>query len=745
MSAALPYLDASLSVDERVRDLLGRMSLAEKVGQMLQLDAQTDLEDIVLHRHAGSILHTAPERLARAHALVARSRLQIPLLVADDCIHGHSFWPGATILPSQLAMACTWNPTLVEQGARMTAREVAPTGIHWTFSPVLCIARDLRWGRVDETFGEDPHLLGELGVAMVRGYQGEGLGDPTAILACAKHFAGYSETIGGRDASEADISRRKLRSWFLPPFERVARAGARSFMLGYESIDGVPITANDWLLNEVLRGEWGFEGTLVTDWNNVGSLMTAQRIAADITEAAAMAIRCGNDFVMTTPDFFEGAQEAVHRGLVSMQQVDEAVGRILRLKMDMGLFEDPRHPHVERQREVIGCAAHREVALEQARRSLVLLRNDGTLPLSPQASTRRVAVLGPNADDVQAQLGDWAAASGQVEWMREYMPRDLVSTVLTGLRGIVPEGWVVDHERGALIGEGAKLVGYEDDQPVWSPFVAAPVDDEEVERAVELARGSDIAVVVVGDNVDLTGEGKSTATLELQGGQVALLDAVAATGTPMVVVVVSGKPLALPASALNAAALVQAFNPGMEGGRAVAELLLGRIEPSGRLPITIPFHVGQQPVHYNQVRGQHGSRYADLTQDPAFVFGEGLGYTSFAFRSLEVLKDHVGVDDELRAMVTVTNTGSRPGRETVQVYLHDVVTSATWAGKELKRFCQVDLYPGESRRIELLMPVHEFSIVDAAGARRVEPGEFRLLVGHSSRAQDLVSATFWVE
>ena len=742
MSTDAAYLDRTLGTSERVADLLGRMTLPEKVGQMLQLDAQTDLAECILQRHAGSILHTSPDRLPQAHELVRQTRLQIPLLVADDCIHGHSFWRGATILPTQLAMACTWDPELVEAGARMTAREVAPTGIHWTFSPVLCIARDLRWGRVDETFGEDPHLLGELGTAMVRGYQGSGLDDPTAILACAKHFTGYSETIGGRDASEADISRRKLRSWFLPPFERVARAGCRSFMLGYESIDGVPITANSWVLNEVLRGEWGFDGTLVTDWNNVGHLVTDQKVAKDITEAAAIAIRCGNDYVMTTPSFFEGALAAVEQGLVTEQQVDEQVSRILALKVDMGLFEDPRHPDVERQRAVIGSQAHRQVALEQARRSLVLLRNDGVLPLSPDV--RRVALLGPNADDVQAQLGDWAAASGQVEWMAEGMPRELTTTILDGLRAMLPKGCQLDHEPGAGIGEGARIHGYADDEPLWTDFVPAPVDEEQLTRAVRAAEQAEVAVVVVGDNVDLTGEGKSTATLELQGGQVALLDAVLATGTPTVVVVLSGKPQVLPPSVEGAAALVQLFNPGMLGGRAVAEILLGQVEPSGRLPITIPRHVGQQPVFYNQVRGQHGHRYADLTQDPAFAFGEGMGYTTFGYSNLRIEAEDVGVDDEVRASVTVTNTGQRPGRETVQVYIHDEVTSATWAGKELKLFCQVELEPGESRAVELVLPVGECSIVDSHERRVVEPGSFQLLVGHSSRDEDLLRAGFRV-
>lgn len=301
----LPYQDPSLPIPERVADLLGRMTLEEKVGQMLQLDARDCLEDHVLRKHVGSILHTSPERIVRANELTGQTRLRIPLLVAEDCIHGHSFCEGATIYPTQLGMAASWDAGLLERVARATAVEVAATGVHWTFSPVLCISRDLRWGRVNETFGEDPFLIGELASAMVRGYQGDGLTDPTAILATAKHFAGYSETQGGRDASEADISRRKLRSWFLPPFERVAREGCRSFMLGYQSMDGVPITINDWLLSDVLRGEWGYTGTLITDWDNVGRMVWEQQVQPDYTHAAAAAVRAGNDMIMTTPKFFE--------------------------------------------------------------------------------------------------------------------------------------------------------------------------------------------------------------------------------------------------------------------------------------------------------------------------------------------------------------------------------------------------------------------------------------------------------
>ncbi len=748
------YLDPAATIDARVEDLLARMRLPEKVGQMLQLDARGDIDDIVVGKLAGSILHASPDTMLRAVDLVRRTRLQIPLLTGDDAIHGHSFWPGATIFPSQLGMACSWDAELVERAARATAVEVAATGIHWTFSPVLCIGRELRWGRVDETFGEDPVLIGELASAMVRGYQGRGLDDPTAILACAKHFAGYSETQGGRDASEADISRRKLRSWFLPPFERVAREGCRTFMIGYQSMDGVPITANRWLLNDVLKQEWGWSGTLITDWDNVGRMVWEQQVCADYTEAAARAVKAGNDLVMTTPRFLEGALDAVATGALAEADIDAAVRRILRLKFELGLFEDPRVPDADRQAEVIGSASHRALNLEVARASLMLLRNTGVLPLTgtlgrdadgraTASAPKTIALLGRNADDVDDQLGDWAGASGQVPWMADGHPRECTETILDGLRTLAPHGWTITYGRGADI-EVLQPTGetFPDGQPMPPVFHDAPVRRELLDEAVRNARGADVAVVVVGDTIALTGEATSTATLELMGGQRELLDAVAATGTPMVVVVLSGKPQVLPVSALAADALVWAFSPGMRGGTAVAELLLGLIEPSGRLPISVPRHVGQQPVYYNTIRGQHGDRYADLTQDPAFVFGEGRGFSPVEYADLVIPQPRVSADGVLRARVRVANTGQRPVRELVQVYVSDVVTSVTWADRELKAFRHVDLAPGQSRVVDLELPASSCTLVDAGAVRRVEPGAFDLLVGPQSRRSALLAARF---
>jgi beta-glucosidase len=756
VSSDLPFLDSTLSVGERVSDLLSRMTAEEKVGQMLQLDARDDLNDHVLRRNVGSILHASPERVLRAHELTAQTRLRIPLLVGEDCIHGHSFWEGATIFPTQLGMAASWDAELVEKVARVTAIEVAATGIHWTFSPVLCIARDLRWGRVDETFGEDPYLIGELASAMVRGYQGDGLTDPTAILATAKHFAGYSETQGGRDASEADISRRKLRSWFLPPFERVAREGCRTFMLGYQSTDGIPITVNDWLLNDVLRGEWGYTGTLVTDWDNVGRMVWEQKVQPDYAHAAAAAVKAGNDMIMTTPKFYEGALEAIESGLLVESDLDNAVARILTIKFELGLFENPRHPEIDRIGQLVGTDEHTAVNLEIARKSIVLLQNDGVLPLAggfvadengralPGAAPRKIAVVGALADDAQTQLGDWAGSSGQAGWL-DGQPRDMIVTVLDGLTGHAPGDWTVEYTQGAeilTVVPNPEGEFFPDGQPRSPLIVAAEPNEQLIADAVANAASADYVVAVVGDRIELVGEARSTATLELIGSQIALLDALAATGKPLIVVLLASKPLVLPPSALDAAAILWVANPGMQGGRAIAEVALGLVEPSGRLPISFAVHVGQQPTYYNQIRGQHGNRYADLTQRTAFAFGEGLSYTTIEYSNARALTPSVTVEDVVEAEITLTNTGARPAVETVQVYISDSITSVSWAEKELKTFQQVSLAPGESRVVRLSVPASDCSIVDDQGNRIVEPGDFEMLVGPSSREEDLKRIPF---
>ncbi len=722
-SFALPYRNPDRTVEERVVDLLGRMTLEEKVGQIMQWDARVEDLSFINTRQPGSVLHILGEKLNRAMDLAAQNRLGIPLLVGEDCIHGHSFWKGATIFPTQLALAASWNTELLEQVGRVTAEEAVPTGIHWTFSPVLCLTRDLRWGRTGETFGEDPYLIGEFGAALIRGYQGNGLDDTNSMLATAKHYAGYSETQGGRDASEADLSRRKLRSYFLPPFERAARAGAMTFMTGYQSIEGQPSTVNRWLLTEVLKDEWDFRGILVTDWDNVGRLVKEQKVCATYADAAVAAIRAGNDMIMTTPEFYEGAIEAVHSGRLSEAEIDGPCARMLALKFQMGLFENSRRPDLKRAAIEIARPEHREANLNAARQSLILLQNNGLLPLD-STKVRSIAVVGPNADDDLQQLGDWSLGASQHPPEAGKHPRERTTTIIDGIRAIAPADISVGYERGCSI-----------------------IDDDisGIPAAVTAAQASEVIVAVVGDHLEFIGETKSTATLELQGGQIALLDALEKTGKPMIVVLINSKPLVLPPSAKRAAAIFEVFNPGMEGGTALAEAMFGHLNPSGKLTISIPVHVGQQPVFYSQVRGQHGDRYADLTQEPLFPFGHGMSYTKYRYSNLKLDRQTLTEGQSLKVSVDVENVGQCAGDEIVQVYVSDVVTSVTWVNKALKGFARVHIEPNEKKTVSISLPWESFQIVNVEGKNVVEPGEFEILVGPSSRDRDLMKAVLRVE
>jgi beta-glucosidase len=703
MLPPLPYRNPELPLEVRVNDLLSRMTLPEKIGQMMQLNGHIDPVETIEKYQPGSLLHILNEPLSAAMDAAERTRLGIPLLIGEDGIHGHSFHAGATIFPTQLGLAASWDIELLEQVARVTAREMAPTGAHWTFSPVLCLTRDQRWGRTGETFGEDPYVIAELGAAMIRGYQGSGLNDPTAVLACAKHYAGYSETQGGRDASEADISRRKLRSFFLPPFERAARQGCMTFMTGYQSMDGLPSTANHWLLRQVLKEEWGFKGILVTDWDNVARLHYEQRIAPSMVEAAVIAVRCGNDLIMATPSFFEAAQEAVARGLLQESEIDEIVQRILALKFAMGLFENPRRPSAAAAESIIGCEAHRAVALRAARESIVLLKNDGLLPLA-EGRYGSIAVLGPNADDCLSQLGDWSLGSSQYPSRFGQQPRECTVTILDGIRARAKNCEVVDNPEQA-----------------------------------------ELTIVVVGDSLPYIGETRSTATLELQNGQAELIESIAATRRPFVLVLVASKPQVLPPAALSANAIIECFNPGMLGGTALAEILFGDQNPSGKLTISYPRHVGQQPIFYSQIRGQHGDTYADLTQEPLFPFGHGLSYTTFEYRNLRVLTPLVKRGQSVELDLQVANVGDRDGVEIVQVYLSDLVTSVTWVDRSLVAFARVPLRSGESTTVHISIAYEQLSLVNAFEQRVVEPGEFELTIGGSSAPTQKLEGRFVVE
>ena len=723
------YRDPNAPIKARVVDLLSKMTVAEKIGQMCQIDGRLEPETWIKERHIGSFLNIMGDITNEMQALAAETRLGIPLIFGIDAIHGHALWPDAVVFPTQLAQACSWNPRMIEKIGRVTAIETALTGIHWTFSPVLGTARDLRWGRINETYGEDPYLVGVLGRALIHGYQGDDLKDIYAILACAKHYAGYPGSHGGRDSYEAELTRRNLLSLYLKPFHEAVKAGCASFMTGYQAIDGVPCTLDHWLLQKVLKDEWGFDGFLVTDWDNIGRLYKEQKVCASIGEASKLAVASGNDMMMSTPEFYEEALQLARNGELDMDQVEDACRRILGLKFALGLFDEKRFIDMTAGPEIIGCQDHRKAALDAAYELIVLLKNEGgILPL--KGDLTRIAVIGPNADDVVAQLGDWvfqgvinSVHQGSEREFLASVSRDRVITVLQGIRDQVSTDVQVAYARGCDV-----------------------LDDylDQIPAAVEAALRADVAIVVVGDSLLQNGEVRDRADLDLSGGQQQLLEAIHATGTPMVVVLINGKPLSIPWVAEHAEAIIEAWNPGSEGGEAIAGILFGDYNPSGKLSISFPYHVGQQPVYYNQIPGWHRDRYSDMPNEPLYAFGYGLSYTTFVYKDLKVQTPQLKAGEVLLVQVEVENSGDQAGIEVIQLYINDVFSSVTTPIKELKAFERVSLQPGESKTILLEVQYDSLALVNLNLETVVEPGEFEVMVGSSSRDQDLLRGKFWV-
>lgn len=749
----LPYRNPSLPIEARIDDLLARMTPEEKVGQMMQLPVHPVFDqaqpDACERGEIGSILCAVGEQVRPLAEAALRSRLGIPLLVAIDAIHGHSMWEHATIFPSQLALSQSWDENLCEAVARATARQVAYTGIHWTFSPVLCLPRDLRWGRVNETFGEDNLLITRLGLAMIKGYQGDSLTQPESIAACAKHFVGYGESEGGRDASDSPHSWRTLKSVYLPPFEAAAKAGCASFMSAYHAIDGVPIAFSRKLLTDLVRTAWAYDGVQVTDWDIIGRMHRSRRTCATTQEGALRALRAGNDMIMTTPSFYRDTLNALQNGEASLADVDTACRTVLRMKFKLGLFENPRLPDIPKALSIAREPAQRTLALESARKSIVLLKNRGVLPLQLK-TLRKIAVLGPNANDWRETLGDWQLGSGQGHGTRDaYAPGNDTITIFRGLQTLLGDAIDIRYAAGCGVPAPGKAAF---DGAMGIGYVSAPLGDgvhesspEKIAAAVRLAAEADVAVLVLGDRIAYTGEMKSTATLELPGDQQALFDAVRATGTPVVVVLLTGKPLAIPHIAREADAIVLAHSPGMEGGTAVAEALLGHFNPSGRLTLSWPHHVGQCPVRYDQTVGAHQIGYPDLPDagfDALFPFGFGLSYSPVSYFRLTLAHEHITPGQSIRCSVQVNNRGNAPVEELVQCYLHDAYTSVTWPEKKLKAWQRVTIQPGEVASVHFELPYEALALCDENGDWVVEPGDFALLVGSSSRHRDLLRATF---
>ncbi|MBB4638485.1 glycoside hydrolase family 3 N-terminal domain-containing protein [Longimicrobium terrae] len=754
------YRDSGVPAHERVADLLSRMTVDEKAAQMMcvwQKKAETLVDEhgafsadkaraafadgngigqVGRPSDAGGSGHEpekgrGPRQMAELTNAIQKffieeSRLGIPVIFHEECLHGLAA-VGSTSFPQPIALASTWNPELVESLYAMTAHEARVRGTHQALTPVVDVARDARWGRVEETFGEDPHLVSRMGVAAVRGFQGDAsFQDGTRVLATMKHFVAHGQPEAGMNCAPVNVSMRELREVFLPPFEAAIReGGAASVMASYNEVDGVPSHASEWLLRDVLRQEWGFEGFVVSDYYAIWELNDrpdthGHWVAADKREACALAVRAGVNIEFPEPDCYLHLAELVADGTLSEAQLDDMVAPMLLWKFRMGLFDDPYVDPAEAER-VVGSEENRKLAHQAACESITLLKNDGVLPLDA-AKLSTIAVVGPNAG--RALLGGYSGVP----------PRTV--SVLDGIRARAGESVEVLYAEGCKITVGGS---WNEDAVVASD---PKQDRKQIAEAVEIAALADVIIVAVGENEQTSREAWSRAhmgdrtSLDLVGRQQELVDAMIATGKPVIVLLFNGRPLALPAIKEHAPAILECWYLGQETGHAVAEILFGDADPSGRLPISFPRSVGHLPVFYNhKPSARRGYLWDDAS--PLWAFGEGIGYTTFSIDNVRLDDAEIGIDGTTRVLADVTNTGDRAGTQTVQMYVRDRVSSVTRPVKELKGFRRVTLQPGQTETVQIPIGPEQLAFWDVRMNRVVEPGEFEIRVGASSRDADL--------
>lgn len=719
-----------VAIEQKVDALLSQMTLEEKLGQMNQISSYGNIDDmisLIKKGEIGSILNEVdPARInALQRAAVQESRLGIPLLIARDVIHGYK-----TIFPIPLGQAASFDPQVAEDGARVAAIEASSVGIRWTFAPMIDIARDPRWGRIAEGCGEDTYLTTVMGAAMVKGYQGDSLNDPTAIAACPKHFVGYGAVEGGRDYNSTFIPERRLRNVYLPPFEAAAKAGAATFMTSFNDNDGVPSTGNTFILRNVLRDEWGFDGIVVTDWASAAEMMS-HGFAADEKEVAMKAVNAGVDMEMVSYTFVKKLPELIKEGKVKETTIDNAVRNILRIKYRLGLFDQP---YVDENKDVMYAPAHLEAAKRAAVESAILLKNEKqTLPLGNSIKT--VAIIGPMADAPYEQMGTWVFDGEKSHTV----------TPLTAIREQFGDKVQVLYEPG---------LGYSRDR-----------NTSGIAKAVSTASRADAVLIFVGEEAILSGEAHCLADLNLQGAQSELIEAVAKTGKPLVTVVMAGRPLTIGKEVELSDAVLYMFHPGTMGGPALADLLWGKAVPSGKTPVTFPKMVGQIPVYYahnntgrpatkketllDDIEVEAGqtslgctSFYMDAGFDPLFPFGYGLSYTTFAYSNIKLSSTNLKKDDVLTITFDLENTGNYEGTEIAQLYVQDKVGSVTRPVKELKRFTRITLKPGEKKNISFELPISELAFWNIDMQHVVEAGDFNLWVAPDS--QSGVPVTFKV-
>lgn len=706
-------------IESKVDSLLSQMTIEEKLGQMNQL-SPWDFEDLakrVRKGEVGSILNVVnPEEVNKIQKIaVEESRLGIPLIVSRDVIHGYK-----TIFPIPLGQAATFNPEIVKEGARVAAIEASADGIRWTFAPMIDVARDPRWGRIAESCGEDPYLNAVMGTAMIKGYQGDSLNDPTAIAACAKHFVAYGAAEGGRDYNSTFIPERVLRNVYLPPFKAAADAGCATFMTSFNDNDGVPSTANSFVLKDVLRKEWKYDGMVVTDWASALEMVN-HGFCTDGKDAAEKSVNAGVDMEMVSETFIQNLKQSIAENKVSIETIDNAVRNILRLKFRLGLFDNP---YVVTPQTVKYAEKHLQTAKTAAEQSVILLKNENqTLPFTDKIKT--LAVIGPMADAPYEQMGTWVF-DGEKEHTQ---------TPLTAIKEMYGNKVKVIFEKGLDYSRDKNTAG--------------------IARAVSAARQADAVVVFVGEESILSGEAHSLANLNLQGAQSQLIKELAATGKPVVTVVMAGRQLVIADEVKISDAMLYSFHPGTMGGPAIADILFGEVNPSGKTPVTFPRMSGQVPIYYAQHKtgrpanptemlideipveaGQTSvgcrSFYLDAGNSPLFPFGYGLSYTTFEYSNLSLASDKLTAQDTLSISFTLKNTGNYDGTEVVQLYIQDKVGSVTRPVKELKRFQRVTLKAGESTQVSLSLPVSELAFWGYDMNYTVEPGDFTLWVGTNS-------------
>lgn len=743
------YTDPNLPVSERVANLMSQMTLEEKVAQMCQYvglehmktaeknisleemeksHAQgfypnlhsSDVEEMTKKGMIGSFLHVVKAEEANyLQSLAQQSRLKIPLLIGIDAIHGNGLYCGSTIYPTPIGQAATFDPALVEQMSRETAIEMRASGMHWTFTPNVEVARDTRWGRVGETFGEDPYLVGQMGAATVRGFQTKDFTGTDKVIACVKHFVGGSQPVNGINGAPADISERTLEEVFFPPVKDCLDAGAFTVMTAHNELNGIPCHGNKYLMTEVLRNRWKFDGFVVSDWMDIERMHDYHSVAETMKDAFQMSVNAGMGMHMHGPDFYEAIIEGVKEGTVSEKLVDNAVAKILEAKFKLGLFENPMID-LKKKDEIVFNDQHRQTALEGARKSIVLLKNEGDLLPLNAAKYQKVFVTGHNANN-QSILGDWALEQ----------PEAHVTTVLKGLQAISPETNYNFLDLGWNVRE---------------------LTDQQLKDAVQGARNSQLAILVVGENSmryhwneKTCGENTDRYELSLPGRQQELVEAVAATGVPTIVVLVNGRPLTTEWIAEHMPCIIEAWEPGVAGGQALAEILYGQVNPSGKLPITIPRSSGQIQSIYNHKFTSKWFPYATGNSLPLYEFGYGLSYTTYAYANLKLSEATITPDQNTEVTVDVTNTGKRDGEEIVQLYIRDEYSSATRPVKELKAFARVALKAGETKTVSFTLTPKMLAYFDADMNYGVEKGTFKIMVGTSSRDADLQSVQLTVK